>query len=202
MKKHCTWIVVEGLDGSGKTTAIEILEQYYKSIGKNVAITKAIGSGEIGKFLRTKIVAEGYTDSHMNTVAFPLAIMDCVWEVFKLSNANDVIITDRFLGSYYAYENSSNDLLVTKLINYVNEYISTLISSQPIQVFIESDVQTCLARVYSRGNMEFTDNGTESDFMRTLFRFGEYYKNKEYIRVDNNSDLGTFQQQLLSRVVQ
>lgn len=200
--KDCTWIVVEGLDGSGKTTAIEILEQYYKSIGKNIAITKAIGSGEIGKFLRTKIVADGYTDSHMNTVAFPLAIMDCIWEVFKLSNANDVIITDRFLGSYYAYEDSNNDLLVTKLINHVNEYISTLISSQPIQVFIDSDVQTCLARVYSRGNMEFTDNGTESDFMRTLFRFGEYYKNKEYIRVDNNSDLGTFQQQLLSRVVQ
>lgn len=200
--KDCTWIVVEGLDGSGKTTAIEILEQYYKSIGKNIAITKAIGSGEIGKFLRTKIVADGYTDSHMNTVAFPLAIMDCVWEVFKLSNANDVIITDRFLGSYYAYEDSNNDLLVAKLINHVNEYILTLISSQPIQVFIDSDVQTCLARVYSRGNMEFTDNGTESDFMHTLFRFGEYYKNKEYIRVDNNSDLETFEQQLLNRVTQ
>lgn len=200
--KDCTWIVVEGLDGSGKTTAIEILKQYYESIGKNVAVTKAIGSGEIGEFLRSKIITEGYTDSHMNTVAFPLAIMDCVWEVFKLSNANDVIITDRFLGSYYAYEDSNNDLLVTKLINHVNEYISTLISSKPIQVFIDSDVQTCLARVYSRGNMEFTDNGTESDFMHTLFRFGEYYKNKEYIRVDNNSDLETFEQQLLNRVTQ
>ena len=200
--KDCTWIVVEGLDGSGKTTAIEILKQYYESVGKNVAFTKAIGSGEIGKFLRTKIITECYTDSHMNTVAFPLAIMDCVGEVFKLSNANDVIITDRFLGSYYAYEDSNNDLLVTKLINHVNEYILTLISSQPIQVFIDSDVQTCLARVYSRGNMEITDNGTESDFMRTLFRFGEYYKNKEYIRVDNNSDLVTFEQILLNRVTQ
>lgn len=200
--KEPTWIVVEGLDGSGKTTAIQILARYYQSIGKNVAITKAIGSGQIGEFLRTKIVTEEYTDSLMNTVAFPLAIMDCIYEVFRLSNANDVIITDRFLGSYYAYEDSNNDLLVTKLINHVNEYISTLISSQPIQVFIDSDVQTCLARVYSRGNMEFTDNGTESDFMRTLFRFGEYYKNKEYIRVDNNSDLATFEQLLLNRVTQ
>lgn len=200
--KDCTWIVVEGLDGSGKTTAIEILKQYYESIGKNVAITKAIGSGEIGEFLRSKIITECYTDSHMNTVAFPLAIMDCIWEVFKLSNANDVIITDRFLGSYYAYEDSKNDLLVTELINHINRYISTLISFHPIQVFIDSDVQTCLARVYSRGNMEFTDNGTESDFINTLWRFGEYYRKYEYIRVDNNSDLGTFQQQLLSRVVQ
>lgn len=194
--------MVEGLDGSGKTTAIEILKQYYEGIGKSVAVTKAIGSGEIGNFLRTKIVTEGYTDSSMNTVAFPLAIMDCIWEVVRLRATNDIIITDRFLGSYYAYEDSNNDLLVTKLINHVNEYILTLISSQPIQVFIDSDVQTCLARVYSRGNMEFTDNGTESDFMRTLFRFGEYYKNKEYIRVDNNSDLATFEQQLLNRVTQ
>lgn len=200
--KDCTWIVVEGLDGSGKTTAIEILKQYYESIGKNVAITKAIGSGEIGKFLRTKIVEEAYTDSSMNTVAFPLAIMDCISEVFELRNANDVIITDRFLGSYYAYEESKNVVLVDELIQYVKRYIFTLIGFQPVQVFIDSDVQTCLARVYSRGNMEFTDNGTESDFMHTLFRFGEYYKKQEYIRVDNNSDLGTFQQQLLSRVVQ
>lgn len=200
--KDCTWIVVEGIDGSGKTTAIEILKQYYESIGKNVAITKAIGSGEIGEFLRSKIITEGYTDSYMNTVAFPLAIMDCILEVFKLSNANDVIITDRFLGSYYAYEDSDNYELVSNLIKHVDKYILTLMAARPVEVFIDSDIQTCLARVRSRGNMEFTDNGTETDFMDTLWRFGEYYKNKEYILVDNNSDLGTFQQQLLSRVVQ
>lgn len=202
MKKHCTWIVVEGLDGSGKTTAIEILKQYYESIGKNVAITKAIGSGEIGKFLRTKIVEEAYTDSSMNTIALPLAIMDCIWEVLRLRATNDIIITDRFLGSYYAYDDSDNYELVSNLIKHVDKYILTLMAARPVEVFIDSDIQTCRARVYSRGNMEFADNGTETDFMDTLWRFGEYYKNREYIRIDNNSDFETFEQLLLNRVTQ
>lgn len=200
--KDCTWIIVEGLDGSGKTTAIEILKQYYESIGKKVAVTKAIGSGDIGEFLRTKIVTEGYTDSSMNTVAFPLAIMDCISEVFRLRATNNVIITDRFLGSYYAYEDSDNYELVSNLIKHVDKYILTLMAARPVEVFIDSDIQTCLARVRSRGNMEFADNGTETDFMDTLWRFEEYYKNKEYIRVDNNSDLATFEQLLLNRVTQ
>lgn len=200
--KEPTWIVVEGLDGSGKTTAIQILARYYESIGKKVAVTKAIGSGDIGEFLRTKIATEGYTDSSMNTVAFPLAIMDCISEVFRLRATNNVIITDRFLGSYYAYEDSDNYELVSKLIKHVDKYILTLMAARPVEVFIDSDIQTCRARVRSRGNMEFTDNGTESDFMHTLFRFGEYYKNKEYIRVDNNSDFKTFEQLLLNRVTQ
>ena len=194
--------MVEGLDGSGKTTAIEILKQYYEGIGKSVAVTRAIGSGEIGKFLRTKIVEENYTDSYMNTIAFPLAIMDCIWEVVRLRATNDIIITDRFLGSYYAYESSDNYELVSNLIRHVKKYIVTLMGSYPTEVFIDSDIQKCISRIDARGNKQFTDNGSERDFMDTLWRFGEYYKKQEYIRVDNNSDLGTFQQQLLSRVVQ
>ncbi len=194
--------MIEGLDGSGKTTAIEILKQYYEGIGKSVAVTRAIGSGEIGKFLRTKIVEENYTDSYMNTIAFPLAIMDCIYEASKLSNENDIIITDRFLGSYYAYERSKYSMMIDELIHHVRRYIFLLMEEFPIQVFIDSDIQKCISRIDARGNKQFTDNGTERDFMDTLWRFGEYYKKQEYIRVDNNSDLGTFQQQLLSRVVQ
>lgn len=193
--------MVEGLDGSGKTTAIEILKQYYESTGKRVAVTKGIGSGEIGKFLRTKIVEEVYTDRAMNTVAFPLAIMDCVHEVFELRNVNDVIITDRLIGSYYAYEESKN-MLVDEFMHHIRRYIFTLMKEFPVQVFIASDIQKCISRINARGNKQFTDSGTESDFRNTLWRFGEYYKKYECIRVYNNSDLETFEQQLLNRVTQ
>lgn len=196
------WIIIEGLDGSGKSTAIEILKQFYENNGKRVVITRGIGSGDIGKFLRAKIVEDESTDTDMNTVAFPLALMDCVNCVASYLYTYDVVITDRFLGSYYAYEKKSNQVLTNELIKYVRKYVSDLVPQIPTHVFVDTDIRTCITRINRRGNKEFADFGTKTDFMNTLYRFGEYYKDQEFIKVDNNSDLATFEQLLLNRVTQ
>src|SRR5690242_9009551 len=54
------YYALEGIDGSGKTTQVEKLSEYFKSQGKEVFLTKEPTDGEIGQLIR-KIVTKQIT---------------------------------------------------------------------------------------------------------------------------------------------
>lgn len=197
------WIIVEGLDGSGKSTAIEILKHYYEKYGKNVAVVRAIGSGELGIMLRKLLIEEEYTNSDINTLAFPVAIMDAIGEVFEALYTHDVVIMDRYLGSYFAYENEDNDNLVQFIIQHIVNYQNSLIGEdeKPLNIFIDAPIDQCISRIESRGNKQFSDLYSKEKFNDILWRFELYYKQHNIIIVKNDSDLPTFEQVLLNSIL-
>jgi len=115
------WIVVQGVDGSGKTTIVNYLndrvgsevmqgENGKESIEQNKVVKlKACGSGEISSKLR-----ELYVNEELNAIKSPVSSfmhVEHYTEVMKALAEGKTVISDRWLGCYYAYNyclNSSN----------------------------------------------------------------------------------------------
>ena len=192
------WLIVEGLDGSGKTIVIDYLHKSITKLGKNVVLTKGIGSGEIGAFLRQKILLQQYTDENMNEIAFPLALMDCARDSINALKDGNIVITDRFIGSYFAYSTDSS--LKNKLVRHVERYVHNQLPNKYIigELFIDSTVESCIKRIQSRGTENFLDNSPVEKFHRINESFKDYFDDSDNLfhEINNKGSLAGLYQQL------
>lgn len=116
------FITVEGTDGSGKTTQIRLMEDYFTQKGYEVVLSREPGGTRISERIRDMIL------DPVNTDIFPLTEMilyaasraQHVAEVIKPAvEAGKVVICDRFVDSSYAYQGSGRgvDLKVVADVN-------------------------------------------------------------------------------------
>lgn len=196
------WVIVEGLDGSGKTTAIEYIARRAAELGKDVVMTKGIGSGEIGSFLRGKILEDEYTDEKMNELAFPLALMDCARVSVNALNLGKLVITDRFVASYYAYSKykDADHPFRNKLVRNVEKYAQDLVNGEHtiVELFINTPINTCIDRIRFRGVSNKLDNASREEFLRINSNFKDYFSVSDVVgrEITNAGSLGGFYTQL------
>lgn len=108
------FIVVEGLDGTGKTTQIKILADYIRSRGREVAVTAEPTSHPTGKLIRRILSGEVPSD--------PWALASLFLSDRIIHNVNDedgikkmlsegkTVISDRYYYSTFAYQGYETDL--------------------------------------------------------------------------------------------
>ena len=61
------FISMEGPDGSGKSTQIELLKQYFEENGKEVLITREPGGNRISEAIREIILNKDFTEMSPTT---------------------------------------------------------------------------------------------------------------------------------------
>lgn len=104
-------VVFEGLDGSGKTTQIKLLEQHLKSLDIRVKSLREPGGTPYAEALRPIIKEGPATNSiHSRLLSFYAARMDLIENEF---DKHDFILLDRFVDSTLAYQVSSGVLKET-----------------------------------------------------------------------------------------
>ncbi|RCX18278.1 thymidylate kinase [Anaerobacterium chartisolvens] len=106
MKKGL-FITVEGMDGSGKTTQIELMSSYLKDKGYEVVLTREPGGTIIGEKIRNIILDphnSGMCDA-AEMLLYASARAQLVREVIKPSvDSGKIVICDRFADSSYVYQ--------------------------------------------------------------------------------------------------
>lgn len=99
------FIVLEGVEASGKTTQIRKLEKALLADKKKVFITKNPTDGVIGKFIRNQILAGNKIK--LDPIAFQyLFVADRVMqekEIIKHLKKGEIVISDRYFWSSVAY---------------------------------------------------------------------------------------------------
>lgn len=101
------FIVLEGLDGSGKTTQGNLLKDYLEDQGHEVEFQREPGGTPISERLRTIILDRNIADMHPLTEMYLYAASRCqlVHQVIKPAlEAGKTVILDRFLLSSIAYQ--------------------------------------------------------------------------------------------------
>lgn len=101
------FIVVEGSEGAGKSTAIKIIENYLKPLLPALVVTREPGGTRIGEAVRT--VVKENTDELMDKKAELLlmyaARVQLVSQVIQPAlQKGDWVLSDRFELSTYAYQ--------------------------------------------------------------------------------------------------
>jgi len=102
------YIVLEGIDGAGKSTQIKMLKEWLEDNGFNVETLVEPTDLEVGKLIRDLLTrSDAESDSMQKTfgllfAADRLMLMD---KIESLENENTVIISDRSFYSSLAYQN-------------------------------------------------------------------------------------------------
>ena len=107
------FIVMEGPDGSGKTTQINLLEQYLKEAGYECLITREPGGTVIGEEVRELILNPEYKEMSPVTemLLYAASRAQLVHEVIGPAlEAGRIVISDRFVDSSIVYQGIARKL--------------------------------------------------------------------------------------------
>ena len=107
------FIVMEGPDGSGKTTQINLLEQYLKEAGYECLITREPGGTVIGEEVRELILNPEHKEMSPVTemLLYAASRAQLVHEVIGPAlEAGKIVISDRFVDSSIVYQGIARNL--------------------------------------------------------------------------------------------
>ena len=160
------FIVIEGIDGCGKTTQINYLAKWLTSSGhiskgNKLIITREPGGTELGKRLRKLLLDNSFKSNPEPITELLLYAADRAQHVTKLIipsiNRGDWVISDRFSGSTIAYQGYGRKLnmdIIKKLEEIATLGIKpdiTLLLSMPVQQSIERRVNIKDDRIEKEG---------------------------------------------------
>lgn len=142
------FIVLEGIDGTGKSTQSKRLAEYFRAQGKTVTLSREPTDGPWGTLLR-KSAETGRLSPEDELQAFLNDRKQHVDELIKPAlAAGHVVILDRYYFSTMAYQGARG--FDPFLIRKDNEAFAPV---PDLLLILDLDVDTAHARIGSRGDM-------------------------------------------------
>ena len=117
MKKHkmLKFITIEGIDGAGKSTTIEMIRNFLESKGERVFLTREPGGTEVGEKLREiaqKVEMAPLTETILMFTARAQHIHEKIQPALE---ADTWVICDRFTDSTVAYQSIGKGVAENKI---------------------------------------------------------------------------------------
>lgn len=156
MKKGI-FITFEGVEGSGKTTIIEGLNDKLKSLGYDVMLTREPGGIEIAEQIRNIILDVNNTKmtKETETLLYAASRMQHLSEkVIPALDQNKIIICDRYLDSSLAYQGYARGVGIDNVLlanNFALKYMPDL------TFFIDVKPEVGLKRIQGREKLDRLD---------------------------------------------
>ncbi len=156
------FIVVEGLDGSGKSTQIKMLKEYLGSMGEKVFMTAEPSEGRVGKTLREMLSEDIPTDMYFQAGMFLADRIDhCtnpVNGIKKMLEEGYTVISDRYYYSTFAYQGTKSDMDYIMKINLD----CPAILRPDVCIFLDLNPEICKGRIdTNRGKTEMYEKNIE-----------------------------------------
>lgn len=161
------FVVLEGIDGSGKTTIAGMLAGRLREMGYTVVLTGEPTQGPVGRLIREYLMRVGERDLVMEALLFAA---DRRWHVKNVIEPAlrraDYVICDRYVYSSYAYQVGDETPL-----EWLME-INRGIPDPDHVIFLDVDPEICMSRL----------GGPKTGFERAL-DLREVYEN--YLRISS-----------------
>jgi dTMP kinase len=158
------FIAIEGLDGSGSSTQINLLEKKLKSHGKKILVTKEPTENEIGKLIRSVLTKKIRVPGEALQLLFTADRSHHLKkEIIPALQKGTVVITERYFWSTIAFGSTDTDF--EWLIELNKKFI------QPdITFFLDVSPAVCMKRIKkSRSSTELFE--TEEKLKRVKKRY-------------------------------
>lgn len=142
------FITFEGGEGSGKTTVIEKVEQYYISKGYNVIKTREPGGSKIAEDIRNIILDVNNTAMDAITEAMLYAAsrrQHLAEKVLPYLEKGYIVLCDRFIDSSLAYQGHARGLGIEKV--YQMNLIATNGLLPDVTIYVDVRPEVGLGRI-------------------------------------------------------
>lgn len=146
MKKG-RFIVIEGLDGSGKSTQISLLADFLRAKGERVHITAEPTEYETGAYIRRILADSLDKDMYLQAALFLADRLEHItnpqFGIEKYLNDGYTVICDRYYYSSFAYQGTASDRDWVMSINLDCKRILT----PDLCIFLDVNPDTCKKRI-------------------------------------------------------
>jgi dTMP kinase len=134
------FVTFEGLDGSGKTTQVELLRAYLEGKGRDVVATREPGGTELGERIRELLLQGGEVSPWAEAALFAAARAELVARVIApaLERGADVVC-DRYLDSSLAYQGIARGLGVEQVLALNVNAIRGILPDVTFLLLLEAD---------------------------------------------------------------
>lgn len=116
------FITIEGCEGVGKSTQVELLKEYLKNTRQDAIFTREPGGTETAEKIRNIILQDNmnrYTEAHLFAAARIEHINNVILPALKQGK---MVICDRYIDSSFAYQGFGRGLGIEK-VKEINEYV-------------------------------------------------------------------------------
>jgi dTMP kinase len=111
------FVTFEGLDGSGKTTQVELLRTVLEAEGREVVATREPGGTPVGEHVREVLLNGGELTPWAEAALFAAARAELVERVIRPALARGaVVLSDRYIDSSLAYQGIARGLGVEPVL--------------------------------------------------------------------------------------
>ncbi|MFN8578096.1 MAG: dTMP kinase [Candidatus Sericytochromatia bacterium] len=121
------FITFEGVEGAGKSTQLNNLQEYLNKKGLKTIITRQPGGSELGKQIRNLILNPNLNDKPSDLSEMFLYLADRAHHIEKVIlpalNQGIIVICDRYIDSHIAYQGYARGFDIDKL-KYLNAIAS------------------------------------------------------------------------------
>jgi len=188
------FIVLEGIDGSGKSTHRRLLAERLRELGYEVVETREPSDGPIGRLLR-KRSEQGFRFSpSVEALLYAADRLHHVEEVIKPAlRAGRIVVSERYLHSSIAYQGAGG--VNVDWIRALNHY--TL--KPDLVVFLDIEPETALERLRGRRLTAYEDYETQRRVREMYLRLVEV---GELVRIDAERSVEEVHEELLELVVE
>jgi dTMP kinase len=177
------FIAFEGIDGSGKSTQVQLLAENLKQAGHKIYLTAEPTNSSIGKLIRT-IFSHQMEADHRTIAGLFVAdrlhhLLDKEEGLLKKMEEGYTVISDRYYFSSYAYQGAHLSLEWVIQANI----LSAQLLKPDLNVFIDIGPETSMQRIKnSRENIELFETLENLKLVKeTYFKAFELLKNQEQI---------------------
>lgn len=180
------FIVFEGLDGCGKTTQIELLENKLKENGyKNIKLIREPGSTKVSEEIRNILLYNKLTD--IQRLFLFLASRNIVTneQIIPSIKNGDIVICDRYAPSTLAYQGYGKRVADIELVHKMNNLACEYIHPDLI-IFIDVPVEECMKRMNIEDEMEKASIPVYEEIYNG---YKQLSKNLNWITVDGTQDI-------------
>lgn len=144
------YICLEGIDGSGKSTQIVMLEKWLGDIGHKVFRVREPTESDVGVLLRTMLASSQATEKKVQRTLALLFAADrtvLMEEIQEAESTGKVVISDRCYYSSMVYQNDG------EWISQINKYAK----KPDITILLDLETETALARCEGKDHFENID---------------------------------------------
>ena len=196
------FIVFEGIDGSGKTTQVELIAKWLESMGESLLVTKEPGGTELGAYLRNVL-----TGRYQNIELCPEAEL-LLFAADRIQHVKEVIVPallqgktvlcDRFTASTTAYQGYGRGLN-KRLVGQVNR-MSTAGLLPDLTVYLDLDVEIALQRIAARGGGNSLDKEKIAFYQKVRTGYRNSLSSSNFVIIKADQSIGTVTQEIIHAI--
>ena len=179
------FIVVEGLEGAGKTSAIKTIKSYLESKSQRVIVTREPGGTRIGEGLRTLIkecVDGEILDARSELLMLYAARVQLLQQVIRPAlSRGDWVIADRFELSTFAYQGGGRGI-DKQFLDCLSELCLQKFTPDFI-LFLDILPAQGMQRIKRRGYLDRIEKESMDFFTRVYQAYHECIRDMNNVRI-------------------